>query len=464
LDERASQTRDAQPELLAHHYFEAGLVASAVACWGKAGERALRRSAFLEAIAHLGRAIGIADRSAQDGTPVISTKARLSLQTAYAQGLLYARGSTAPETFAAFARARQLATEVEDASERNAVFFGLWSGSLVRGELALADEMARAAVRDVEARPPSGDAVNAHMMLGMTRFYQGAFSEARESTERALAVYKTQPDSGSLTFRHGTDAGAVAMMCHALMLWSVGEVDAARRAADQAMVRAVETSHVPTIGHAHHYTLMLEVMRRDADRASSHADAELSLFRERGYRGLLVHNTPYRLWTRWQLGERQEGPKPMRDAIDHIRDLGIGVALPRSLTMLAEIEMDTGEVEAALASIDAALAEAQRTGEHRYTAESHRIRGNILLRRDAADVAGAEQAFRTALEVAQQQGARSFAMRAALALADLLRASGREAEAAAVLAPALDGFRPSPELPEIEQAQTLLCALAVPSK
>ena len=89
-----------------------------------------------------------------------------------------------------------------------------------------------------------------------------------------------------------------------------------------------------------------------------------------------------------------------------------------------------------------------------------RVRGEILLRRDPANTAPAEEAFLTAIAVAQQQKARSFELRAALSLAKLYQSTGRAADARAVLAPALEGFAPTPEFPEIEQAQTLLAALA----
>ena len=90
----------------------------------------------------------------------------------------------------------------------------------------------------------------------------------------------------------------------------------------------------------------------------------------------------------------------------------------------------------------------------------HRIRGEILLKRDPANTAPAEEAFLTAIAIAQQQKARSFELRAALSLAKLYQSTSRAADAHAVLAPALEGFAPTPEFPEIAEAQTLLAALA----
>jgi predicted ATPase len=125
----------------------------------------------------------------------------------------------------------------------------------------------------------------------------------------------------------------------------------------------------------------------------------------------------------------------------------------------AEAEAEAGEIEAALVSIDHALALTERTSQCWSEADTHRARGEILLKRDLANTAPAEDAFLAAIAIAQQQKARSFELRAALSLAKLYHSTDRPADAHAVLASALAGFSATPEFPEIEQAQTLLAAL-----
>ena len=127
---------------------------------------------------------------------------------------------------------------------------------------------------------------------------------------------------------------------------------------------------------------------------------------------------------------------------------------------LAEAEARAGDPDRAVAILDEALATSDRTGHRAFEAELHRARGEILLKRDPANPAPAEDAFLTAIAVAKQQGTRSFELRAALSLAKLYQSTGRPAEAHAVLAPALEGFAPTPEMPEIAEAQALLAALA----
>ena len=87
------------------------------------------------------------------------------------------------------------------------------------------------------------------------------------------------------------------------------------------------------------------------------------------------------------------------------------------------------------------------------------MRGDILLNRDPADPANAEEAFQTALAIAKEQDARSWGLRASLSLAKLYQSTGRPADAYSMLAPALEGFAPTDEMPEIAESKALLAAI-----
>jgi predicted ATPase len=121
---------------------------------------------------------------------------------------------------------------------------------------------------------------------------------------------------------------------------------------------------------------------------------------------------------------------------------------------LASGEAEIGDFDAALRSIEAAIVE--QDGQHFWDSEAHRIRANIILKRDPTDSATAEASLQTAILIARRQHARSFELRAALDLSKMLQAAGRNADAYAVLAPALEGFSPTPEMPEIAEAQALM--------
>ena len=157
-----------------------------------------------------------------------------------------------------------------------------------------------------------------------------------------------------------------------------------------------------------------------------------------------------------ELYEPEVGARELREALADYLKQGNQVDAPRFHGLLAELEAATTGPDSALFLIDQGLAIAQKTGEHFTDPYLHRLRGDILLRRDPANPAPAEEAFKTAIAIAKQQGARSYELLASLTLAKLYQSTGRPTDAHGVLAPALEGFSPTPEMPEIAEAQALL--------
>jgi len=164
--------------------------------------------------------------------------------------------------------------------------------------------------------------------------------------------------------------------------------------------------------------------------------------------------------TKWWRSEGEAGLPEMRRGIGISREQGQVWLLAAFEAALAEAEARAGETNAGLRRLDGALAELERTEQRWYEAEMHRIRAEIRLKRDPADTAAAEQSLQAAIAIAQSQKARSFELRAALALAKLYHAINRDADAHSVLIPAVDGFPPTQQLPELTAAQALLAALS----
>jgi predicted ATPase len=159
------------------------------------------------------------------------------------------------------------------------------------------------------------------------------------------------------------------------------------------------------------------------------------------------------------LGEQQAGKADMLTAIGICREQGLALELQLFEATYAEALSKMGHMEPGLEVLDRAFALSQRTGQRWHDAELNRLRGDFLLRRDPFNTAPAEEALLNAIAIAQQRKARSFELRAALSLVKLYQSTGRPVDAHAVLARALEGFSPTPEFPEIEEAQTLLAAL-----
>jgi adenylate cyclase len=174
------------------------------------------------------------------------------------------------------------------------------------------------------------------------------------------------------------------------------------------------------------------------------------------FAGLLVF---FQGWAKWSDAAEESRLAGMRRGLAIAREQGNTFLLSGPEAALAAAEASAGETDAGLRRLDDALAEAGRTEQRYYEAEMHRIRAGVLLQRDPADTAAAQQSLQVAIAVAQSQKARSFELRAALSLAKLYRATNRDADAHAVLAPAVEGFPPTQQFPELTEAQTLLVAL-----
>jgi predicted ATPase len=202
------------------------------------------------------------------------------------------------------------------------------------------------------------------------------------------------------------------------------------------------------------------MLRGDPEAARRIAKIPVDLGREHGMALWLAFGEVRSSWARARLGDRESGMAGLREALAAYLGQGNKLSAPLFQGQLAELEAEGNDADGALRRIHEALAFANQTGEHWTDALLHRIRGEILLKRDPANTAPAEEAFLVAIAIAQAQKARSFELQAALALAKLYQSTGSPAEAHAVLGPALDGFAPTPEMPEIAEAQALMERLA----
>jgi predicted ATPase len=373
--------------------------------------------------------------------------------------MMYFRGFGSDESKTAFARARTLAAGVGDASERFDAYFGLYIGSVLRGEFGLARETAESFLRDAENEGRMTEASVARRNVGAARLYQGDLIGGRTNLGEALRIYDPQRDRDA-KFRFGVDTGAAATGFLALAGWALGHVERARALSEQALARADETAHAPTRAFVYTLISLYHLLRGDPEAAKRAAMIPVDLGREHAMALYLTLGELHSNWARAELGDRESGMTGLREALAAYLGQGNKLGVPLFHARLAELEAEGDDAEAALRRIDEALALANETGERWTDALLHRIRGKILLKRDPANPAPAEDAFLAAMAVAREQKARSFELRAALSLAKLYQSTGRRAEAHAVLAPALEGFSPTLEMPEIAEAQVLLERLA----
>jgi len=371
---------------------------------------------------------------------------------------MWSRGFGAKESKAAFIRARELAAAIDNATERFTTYYGLWVGNLVRGELEFAREIAETFLHEAEGGAWTMECGFGRRLLGATCLWQGDFIEAQSNLVEALKIYDPERDREA-RFRFDQDTGAAARACLANTKWQLGEVGPARALIEEAVAHAIETGHVPTLVNIYFYKTHFEAVRGDAGATLRGAKIVVELSQENAITLFKVWGMLYSAWASARLDGQETAAMGLRQALAAYTDQGNKISAPFFQGLLAEIEAQR-DTEGALTRIDEALALAGETGEHWSDAFLHRLRGEILLKRDPPNRSPAEDAFLTAIALAQQQKARSFELRAALDLARLQNSTSRSAEAHASLASALKGFSPNPEFPEIAEAQTLLTALA----
>jgi predicted ATPase len=239
--------------------------------------------------------------------------------------------------------------------------------------------------------------------------------------------------------------------------WLLGELGSASALIEGAVAHAIETDHVTSLVRTHMYKAHFEMVRGDAVAARRDAEIVVKLSQENALTLFATNGALVSAWARARL-DSETGATELRQALAALTDQGNKLFVPLYQGLLAEIEAQ-GDTAGALTRVNEALALAHETGEHWSDAYLHRVRGHILLKNDPANTAPAEEAFVTAIAVAQAQKARSFELRAALELVRLYGSTGRSAYGHTLLASALEGFSPTPEFPEIEEAQTLLTTL-----
>jgi predicted ATPase len=372
--------------------------------------------------------------------------------------LMAARGQGAPETKAIFERVQVLAAGDADIVKRSLAYFGVWAGHYVRGDLGAMREQVDIFLRDVADHPnPSMEGL-ANRICGGTHWFAGDFATAGIYLDKALALFDPGRDP-ALLYQFSHDFGTSAMIQAAMARWPLGEVDRARRHADEMLARLEQVPHSGTAALANTYAAVFELIRRDPARTAPRAAAVASLARTHEMAQWKAYGQYFEGWAEWRSGAKDVGLSAMRSGIALLREQKVVAFDPLMKAVVAEAEADRDEFDAAFVVLNEALAGSERTGQRWFDAELHRIHGEILLKQNPANTGPVEDAFLTALAISQCQKARSFELRAALSLAKLYRAMGRDADAHAVLARALNGFAPTPEFPEIAEALEMLPTL-----
>lgn len=442
-----------RPEILAHHYTEAGLADIAIDHWRKAGERALRRSANVEGVTHLTRAIELI--RSLPATPDRNRK-ELDLHLALGQMMRATEGYAAPETLRIFERARDLLGEGATVNERNTVLYGLWSVHYVRAEHVAAREMALQCLQLADRHRNTDAPVLANMLMGCSLWAMGAFVDSRRHFERTQELSAADKEETiDSRFSHNNSVAALSYL--SWTLWPLGYPEQAVAAAQEGVRRARRTGHV----HLTAYVLFIEaflgtVFGAEGETLTTSADDAVAYSIEHRV-------TAYEHWARFCQGvtlTRSDDPRnaieAMHDAMNAAKKINAVFLRPLHLGHLAAAHTSIGRPEVALGLLDEALRIARETEEQFFAAELHRLRGEALL--DLGNEPEGEVELRRALTVARGQKARLWELRAATSLARVWREQRKSGEARDLLTPIYGWFTEGFNRPDLERARAILGA------
>jgi class 3 adenylate cyclase/predicted ATPase len=464
LESQFAEIAENQPELLARHCTEAGLIEKAAGLWGKAGQRSLERSALVEAAEQLTRALG--QIAALPATPALRRE-QIKLQAALITPLMHVKGSAAPETQAAAEQAGLLIEQAEALGELPedplllfSVLYGLWVGNLVAFNGDVIRGLAVQFLALADKQRATGPLMMGHRLMGLSLLHTGDIPNGRAHLDRAITLYDPA-EHRPLATRFGQDIGAATLSWKSLAFWLLGYPEAALADSEQALKVAREIRHSATLMYVLNFSAWTHILCGDYAAANALVD-EISALKDQ---------TGSVFWGAWGImqqgcllalaGKASDAVQTITSGVTALRATRTTMWMPLWLSYLARANAELGQFDNARRCIGEAMTAAEATKERWCEAEVHRIAGEIASLSPEPDAAKAEAYFERALVVARQQQAKSWELRAAMSMARLWRDQGKPQQARELLAPVYGWFTEGFETLDLKEAKALLGELAL---
>ena len=374
IERLAPELVDRTPEVLAHHYTEAGLSAQAITYWHRAGQHAVQRSANTEAVSHLRQGLALLPTLPDD-----HERARIELLLLLTLGnpLMVLKGYGASDVDAIFARARALCEHGEDSPQRFSALFALWRFHTIRAELLAAHELGGACFALAQRLDDPRLLVQAHFAVGASAFHLGHFASALTDLEQGIALYHRDRHSPL----QGTDSGVASRCYAARVLWFLGYPDQALGRIEEALALARGSAHTLTLGYAIHHATALHTYRGDMQVVHDLAEEAIALAQDQGFVRWSGSGLMRRGWVLAKQGSPEEGIAQIRAGLATWQGY---LGLSHFLALLAEAHGAGGQPEAGLGVVDEALAVVDKNAERHDEAELYRLKGELLLQQAAA--------------------------------------------------------------------------------
>jgi predicted ATPase len=441
------------PELIAYHLTEAGRIEQAIEYWLKAGQRAMQRSAHIEAERHL--RVGLALLA---GLPETATRhhREIALQNALGVCLMPTRGFGNPEVAAAFNRAAEICTRVDDDRGLFIALRGKGQYHMISGDMRTACDDARRILALAEGVGDHDFLIEAHHLGWSALCFAGEFRAAQRHAEEGISHYERERDH-HLTYTYsGHDPGTCARAFGSLSLGQLGYSERALALCRDGLALAEVLAHPFTIAVALWATGILHQLRREPDATREVGERMIHYCSEKGLRTMVPIGKVFRGDALARHGEFAEGIGQMREGIAELRSIGTLFSLPSFFAALASACARCGNVGEGLAAVEEGLAMTRTGGDRFSLPEIHRIKAKLLLVSSVADRDAAEAAFGEAIEVSCGQQARLLELRAATSMARLWRDQGKRQQARELLAPVYGWFTEGFNTLDLKEAKALL--------
>jgi tetratricopeptide (TPR) repeat protein len=439
-----------QPELLAHHFTEAGRVEQAVAYWSKAGKAAIDRYANMEAVGHFRKGLELLGQLPEG--PVRDQR-ELELLIGLGHGLQGSAGSAVSEAGVAYRRARTLAQQTGDPQQQSEILQGLRMFHLTRGELSAARSVGEELQLLGEHLQDAGLLMEGHRALGGVLVHMGELMLARTHLEAAYALYDPVEHRRHAA-QYDTDPGVTALHLLSLALWPLGFPQQARARIEQAVVLARASSHPLSLFEALFWDAELGRYLFDLQHVRERVEEEISLATEHNLQMWVCLARYQHGWAMVHQGEPENGITQMRRSFTEALSLEHGL-MSLWAAPLVEAYEKVGLVEEGLAAADEGLEAVDRAGGSLHESELYRLKGKLLFAQ-GVQVDEAETCVRRALDVARRQNAKSYELRAAVTMAQFLCDRGERREAHDLVALVYDWFTEGFDTPDLCEAKTLL--------
>ena len=443
---------DSEPEVLAHHFSEGGNVEQAASYWLAAGQRAVERSANVEAVAHLTRGLELISETPD--TPG-RTLQELDFLKTLGPALIATKGFGASEVVSTYQRAESLADQIGDQRLTFTIMRGQWNYYLFSALLVEGRDRGEELQRIAQQSKDPGFALEAYRVLCTISFFVGDFPSARSYSEQGLALYDPEKHH-ELALVFGADPGVVCNLYGGLALWLLGFSEQAQRKLDAALALTKQRSHSHTEAFALSYLAIHHQFRHDVPATQEWAQSAIGIASKLGIRQWLSWSTILGGWANALAGDWEEGLDQLDVGLSKWQSPYPEFMSPLFLALKAEVLTKGMRVEDALEALNEAEALVEKNAERLFEAEIHRLRGEALLIRSENKGNSAETCFQKALEVARRQSAKSLEIRAAIALARLWGDQRKYAEAHQLLADVYGWFNEGLDTPDLIEARQLL--------